>query len=55
MRALYLDPDFVLAHFALGNLHQSLGHAGRPSAILKMCCCCHAVIRRTKPCRKRMG
>jgi len=26
MRALYLDPDFVLAHFALGNLHQSLGH-----------------------------
>ena len=23
MRALYLDPDFVLAHFALGNLHQS--------------------------------
>lgn len=32
MRALYLDPDFVLAHFALGNLHQSLGrnrHAQR--------------------------
>lgn len=26
MRALYLDPDFVLAHFTLGNLHQSLGH-----------------------------
>ncbi|MBI1886797.1 MAG: tetratricopeptide repeat protein [Nitrosomonadales bacterium] len=26
MRALYLDPDFVLAHFALGNLHQSQGH-----------------------------
>jgi len=25
MRALYLDPDFVLAHFALGNLHQSPG------------------------------
>jgi chemotaxis protein methyltransferase CheR len=25
MRALYLDPDFVLAHFALGNLHQSQG------------------------------
>ena len=23
MRALYLDPDFVLAHFSLGNLHQS--------------------------------
>lgn len=23
MRALYLDPDFVLAHFTLGNLHQS--------------------------------
>jgi len=26
MRALYLDPDFVLAHFALGNMHQSQGH-----------------------------
>ena len=25
MRVLYLDPDFVLAHFALGNLHQSQG------------------------------
>jgi len=25
MRALYLDSDFVLAHFALGNLHQSQG------------------------------
>jgi len=25
MRALYLDPDFVLAHFSLGNLHQSQG------------------------------
>ncbi len=25
MRALYLDPDFALAHFALGNLHQSQG------------------------------
>ncbi|MHB1291120.1 MAG: CheR family methyltransferase [Sulfuricella sp.] len=25
MRALYLDPDFVLAHFGLGNLHQSQG------------------------------
>ncbi|MGB9092803.1 MAG: tetratricopeptide repeat protein [Gallionella sp.] len=25
MRAHYLDPDFVLAHFALGNLHQSQG------------------------------
>ena len=25
MRALYLDPDFVLAHFALGNLHQAQG------------------------------
>jgi chemotaxis protein methyltransferase CheR len=25
MRALYLEPDFVLAHFALGNLHQSQG------------------------------
>ena len=25
MRALYLDQDFVLAHFALGNLHQSQG------------------------------
>jgi chemotaxis protein methyltransferase CheR len=25
MRALYLDPDFVLAHFAMGNLHQSQG------------------------------
>ncbi|MFZ2301241.1 MAG: CheR family methyltransferase [Gallionella sp.] len=25
MRTLYLDPDFVLAHFALGNLHQSQG------------------------------
>lgn len=24
-RALYLDPDFVLAHFSLGNLHQSQG------------------------------
>jgi chemotaxis protein methyltransferase CheR len=24
-RALYLDPDFVLAQFALGNLHQSRG------------------------------
>lgn len=23
MRALYLDPDFVLAHFSLGNLHHS--------------------------------
>ena len=23
VRALYLDPDFVLAHFSLGNLHQS--------------------------------
>lgn len=26
MHALYLDPDFVLAHFSLGNLHQSQGH-----------------------------
>ena len=25
MRALYLAPDFVLAHFSLGNLHQSQG------------------------------
>ena len=25
MRALYLDPDFVLAHFSLGNLHRSQG------------------------------
>ncbi len=25
MRALYLDPDFVLAHFSLGNLYQSQG------------------------------
>ncbi|MEJ1959788.1 MAG: CheR family methyltransferase [Nitrosomonadales bacterium] len=25
MRALYLDPDFALAHFALGNLNQSQG------------------------------
>lgn len=25
MRALYLDHDFVLAHFTLGNLHQSQG------------------------------
>ncbi len=25
MRALYLDPDFVLAHFTLGNLHHSQG------------------------------
>ncbi|MDR3391847.1 MAG: CheR family methyltransferase [Sulfuriferula sp.] len=25
MRTLYLDPDFVLAHFSLGNLHQSQG------------------------------
>jgi chemotaxis protein methyltransferase CheR len=25
MRALYLDPEFVLAHFSLGNLHQSQG------------------------------
>lgn len=25
IRALYLDPDFVLAHFAMGNLHQSQG------------------------------
>ncbi|MDD4927774.1 MAG: chemotaxis protein CheR [Gallionella sp.] len=25
VRALYLEPDFVLAHFALGNLHQSQG------------------------------
>ncbi len=24
-QALYLDPDFVLAHFALGNLHRSQG------------------------------
>lgn len=24
-RALYLDPDFVLAHFALGNIYQSQG------------------------------
>ena len=24
-RALYLDPDFVLAHYALGNLCQSQG------------------------------
>ena len=24
-RALYVDPDFVLAHFALGNLAQRLG------------------------------
>lgn len=24
-RSLYLDPDFVLAHFSLGNLHQSQG------------------------------
>jgi chemotaxis protein methyltransferase CheR len=28
MRALYLDPEFVLAHFSLGNLHQSQGHYG---------------------------
>lgn len=26
-RALYLAPDFVLAHFALGNLARQLGHA----------------------------
>lgn len=25
MRTLYLDPDFVLVHFSLGNLHQSQG------------------------------
>ena len=25
MRALYLNPDYVLAHFALGNLYQSQG------------------------------
>lgn len=25
LQALYLDPDFVLAHFALGNLHRSQG------------------------------
>jgi chemotaxis protein methyltransferase CheR len=25
IRALYLEPAFVLAHFALGNLHQSQG------------------------------
>ncbi|MFA6970792.1 MAG: CheR family methyltransferase [Gallionella sp.] len=25
MRALYLDPDFAMAHFSLGNLHQSQG------------------------------
>ncbi len=25
MRVLYLDPDFMLAHFALGNLHQAQG------------------------------
>ncbi len=25
-RSLYLDPKFVLAHFALGNLHQSQGN-----------------------------
>lgn len=25
MRALYLDPDFILAHYALGNLRQSQG------------------------------
>jgi chemotaxis protein methyltransferase CheR len=25
LRALYLDPDFVLAHFALGNLRLSQG------------------------------
>jgi chemotaxis protein methyltransferase CheR len=25
MRTLYIDPGFVLAHFALGNLHQSQG------------------------------
>jgi chemotaxis protein methyltransferase CheR len=24
-RAIYLDPDFVLAHFALGNLARSCG------------------------------
>jgi chemotaxis protein methyltransferase CheR len=27
-RALYLDPDFVLAHFALGNLARSRGKSG---------------------------
>lgn len=27
-RAVYLDPDFVLAHFALGNLERSRGHSG---------------------------
>ncbi|MBT0959560.1 CheR family methyltransferase [Denitromonas iodatirespirans] len=26
-QALYLDPDFALAHFALGNLHRRLGMA----------------------------
>ncbi|MDP1535165.1 MAG: CheR family methyltransferase [Rubrivivax sp.] len=42
MRALYLDPDFVLAHFALGNLHQSQGryrqaqrHFGNVLALLR--------------------
>ncbi|MGZ8928593.1 MAG: CheR family methyltransferase [Methylobacter sp.] len=25
MRAVYLDPDFILAHFALGNMHLSHG------------------------------
>jgi chemotaxis protein methyltransferase CheR len=27
-RAIYLDPDFVLAHFALGNLARSRGKSG---------------------------
>jgi len=43
-KALYLDPDFVLAHFALANLSLRLGkiaearkHFGNTTEILSKC------------------
>ncbi len=35
IRALYLDPDFVLAHFALGNLRLAQGHRREAERHLK--------------------
>jgi len=35
-RAIYLDPDFVLAHFALGNIARSRGRVGEADKQIKI-------------------